>query len=337
MLSFSLFIFLTFFLIASRYIKLYSAINIFFIFLVSCFFSLNRQNNDYDGYVEIFKAPASYAEPGYVFLVNVIKIFNGDYNVLISLLGVLVFITFYRLLKYSNIIAFSMLCYMIFPMPIDITQVRNTIALMFFINALIDLSKSRLIISLLFVSISISFHFFGVVYFLIWIGLHFRYHPKFKVFILMLVLLSFALAPFLIPLLGSVSSLRTISYYLSSSLKIHSLIIWGVSLFVDLLLIDYFVKRIKIHVSESTMRFIIVLYSTLLLMLAFSSGLLFVDEFNRLFRTGYVLKYILVASIIPFLSLKNSLILISYVFFSVLVMGIYFTVMLNYDFILFGL
>lgn len=336
MLSFSFFIFLTSFLILSRYIKLYSAVNILFVFLVGCFFSLNRQNNDYDGYVEIFKDPASYAEPGYVLLVNIIKFFDGDHNTLIIFLGIFVFITFFRLIKYSNIIAFSLLCYMMFPMPIDITQVRNTIALMFFINSLIDLSKSRLIISFLFVLISISFHFFGFVYFLIWIGLHFRYHPNFRFFILTSVLFSFALSPFLIPLLGSVSSLRTISYYMSSSLKIHSLIIWGVSLFFDLLLIGYFQKKIRIK-NESTMSFIIVIYSALLLMLCFSSALLFVDEFNRLFRTGYVLKYILVASIIPFLSLKNSLILIFYVFFSALIMGIYFTLMLNYDFILFGL
>lgn len=309
---------------------------VFLIFVVTGLFIFNRQNNDYQGYVEIFDNPELYAEIGYVTLVNGIKFLGGSHESVLLALGFLVAFTLLRLEAHSRLIFVALICYFIFPMPVDITQIRNTFALFLFINSLLELSKGRLLFSLLFVLSGVSFHYLGVVYLLIWFALLFRRFRLFNFAVLFSFVISLISVPILIKYFGDSPAVRTFSYYMADDPKYHSFFIWGIPVVIDILLIFLFFKRYEFR-RNSGYQLIFIFESVIFISFAFLPGLLYVDEFNRLYRTMFILKYFLVALIIPLLDFKRACVLAFYALLSASILAFHYAALLDYDQVLFGM
>ena len=65
-------------------------------------------------------------------------------------------------------------------------------------------------------------------------------------------------------------------------------------------------------------------------------GLLILDEFNRVFRTLFIVKYLLFGIMIPRLSGPNQVILAMYTLLTSVAFGLFYAVSLDYDNILFN-
>ena len=106
---------------------------VFFGIAIFALFALNRQNQDYNAYVEIFNDPSGYTEPGYALVVDFLKAIGGGHDSMLLILAGGVLLTLYRLYsvlakhKYSYFFSF-LFFYYIFPLPIDIVQIRNTMS-----------------------------------------------------------------------------------------------------------------------------------------------------------------------------------------------------------------
>lgn len=320
-------------------IKQKSLINILLISAISLFFILNRGNHDYDGYVIIFENPDIYAERGYALLVNAIKLQGGTHNHILLILGFFIFFTLYRYSKISNYFSLALLCYFIFPMPSDIIQIRNTFLMLFLMNAIHAYIKEKYLLTFTLLTIGTSFHSLGLIYLIIFIIMVVKnlkiIHNHYYAFITILAIFAYG---FFLPMISTAlsgESSRNLSSYISDNTKIHSLIIWGGNIIIDLIIIQFFLNRLvqsTIHIN-----YIYAIKSIIVASLIFSAGLLYIDEFNRLFRNLFLLKYLLFVSIIPLLRKKHQLFLATYMLVSASAFGLYYSYGLDSDYILFNI
>lgn len=312
--------------------KLNSLILVFFIFVIFC---SNRQNQDYDAYVDIFNENELYAEVGYRWLIYFVRWIGGSHNTIICILGFLVGATIYRICRLTKYGSYFAILYLLCPMPVDIVQIRNSFLLMFFINALIELSLNNRVRSLIYISFVVLFHSLGVVYFAIWCVVHFRKWRLYNRLIAIGSVISFLIVPFIIGFLIRFFDTRTLSEYISTSVKFHSLIVWGGPYYLDLILILYLKRKIIIP-KEDVISTVGVFISALTFISVFSPLLLYLDEINRIFRNAMVLKYAIFVWVMPYVSRKVKYLLFVYLMLIALLLSIYYTHQLDYDYIVFG-
>ncbi len=312
-------------------------INYLLIIVIGSLFVFNRQNHDYEGYLRIFENPDGYVETGYALLVKFIKKFNGNHNHILMILGLLVSVTWYRLIKLSNYLGFALLCYMIFPMVIDIIQIRNTFSMYFLFNALIEYSKNRKTTTFLFLAIGSSFHHFGFIYFILFalmiIGKIPVIQSRYKIFFLLTMVISHKIIEPGLSVMENYQNARTFSSYVADELKVHSIIIWGLPVLMDLLLMTSFLKGSVKNKNEQFVKLILLCIS---LSLIFFGGLLYLYEFNRFYRTFFVLKYVIASLMLSSLKKTDRVKLIAYVLISASLFGLYYDFRLNYDYVLFN-
>ncbi|MBK5145045.1 EpsG family protein [Budviciaceae bacterium BWR-B9] len=314
--------------------KIYKLNLIIPIMLIGIIFSFNRQNQDYQAYLEIFKIPESYAEIGYISLVSIVKELGGSHETIVFFLGVLVAITFYRMAILTKLPALLIILYMIFPMPIDVVQIRNTFMVLFFINSLIDFYRSNIIRSSIFIFLCICFHSVGVLYLIFWTSLFFRNKKYFSYVIKIGIVLSFIIVPFAIKALLIYFNTRTLSAYISNDIKWHSIFIWGVPFLFDLFILKLMINKYLYDAERKKLARI--LYTILMVITLFMPFLLYVDEINRLFRNAVVIKYFLACIVLPSVPKLNRMIFISYLIAFAVIIGIYYVVQINYDYIIFS-
>lgn len=332
-----LFFVIGFFTFINSRLKTKKPINISLLILIGLFFALNRGNKDYDGYVIIFENPRAYAEPGYVLLIDIIKIFDGgNYNSVLLVLGIFVFATLYRYFNNFNIASLALLCYFIFPMPIDIIQVRNTFLTFFLLNSIFEYSEKKYIRSGIFLAIGSSFHFLGVVYIIPLLVVFVKDKKHFSKMVLLASVAFLLSAPFMIDFIAlSSEGIRNTQSYISKDNKFHSLFLWGSVLVVDLIVCNYFIKKV-LNCDVKTIDLINTLYAFMLASITLVGGLLILDEFNRVFRTLFIVKYLLFGIMIPRLSGPNQVILAMYTLLTSVAFGLFYAVSLDYDNILFN-
>lgn len=150
------------------------------------------------------------------------------------------------------------------------------------------------------------------------------------------LLLSFILVPLLIKILILIFDTRTLHAYISDTIKIHSLIIWGGPYLFDLFLISYIRKRITIsddHIKE----WINIVFSLLLFLSVFAPLLLYIDEINRIFRNALILKYLIMMSLAQYMNRKTRYLLYSYLLGFTFALSIYYTLQIDYNYIVFGI
>ncbi|HGT8671204.1 TPA: O26 family O-antigen polymerase, partial [Escherichia coli O26] len=96
--------------------------------------------------------------------------------------------------------------------------------------------------------------------------------------------------------------------------------------------------RKKIVITDlHTKQWIDIIFSLMLFLSVFSPLLLYIDEINRIFRNALLLKYLVMMSIAQYLSRPTRYILYSYLLLFTFALSIYYTLQIDYDYIVFGL
>lgn len=233
--------------------KVYSIVNgIFLVF----FISIRKETPDLDIYEKLYYLPESYkVEKGYIFLQNIFKILNLDFiffKISIAILTItLLYMGFYKLVKYPNGAMFIYMAYSFLEKPY--IQIRNALCIAIFINALPLIINNKKIKSALVILLSTFFHITGYFYFII-LGLSFFNITKEKLkkiccftLILSIILYFIDIVPILLKIsslnLGRISE-RIQIYFLSEEGRIHtgSLKLGVRSLFSPVLYICYYIK-----------------------------------------------------------------------------------------------
>ncbi|NHM30010.1 EpsG family protein [Neobacillus terrae] len=294
----------------------YFRLKIFPIILVSLFLMFNRGNNDYLGYLSIFFYPEGYAEPGYVFLVNMIKFFGGtSHNQVLWVLGILFIITLYRFAKHSKTINFVLLLYVIFPFVLDITQIRNTFMMLFVLNAFIEYFRGKKIRTLIWLLISSTFHFFGIFYIISFLLIGLKKEKSYYKLIILISLIGLFFMPALIRFGISYIPIPRIvdrlTVYTADTIKYSSLFIWGGILILDLIVFRLFIKRMDLTENNNKNQ-IQLIYDFMFTGLVFLGCVLFLFEFNRFFRNLFLLKYLLADYMLPSMTKNAKLLLVVY-------------------------
>lgn len=304
------------------------------IFLASALFATNRQNPDWLNYVAIFEQPELYAEVGYVLLVKLLKLLGLGHEGVVLVLAILVCLTFFRYLDYSSCISGAILLYLIYPMAIDITQIRNTFGLFFILNMLIEIERRNFVLALLCLAVAASFHYFFLSYLLLFLLIVTRGARYWSVAIVLSTSIALVLAPYVLSFVISIGVLRNIEAYLSQDIKYHSLLIWGAVLIADILCFgtirQYFMTPRLFSEKLSD-----ILFSTMVSGIPFLVGLLYVDDFHRFFRSLFLIKYLLASIMWPAISIQGRVLITLYLVLSVAVFGSYFNLQLGFDSILF--
>lgn len=309
--------------------------NILLVFAVFCAFSLNRQNQDYDAYKLIFEQPWGYSEPGYSFLVEAIKLLGGSHEHILIMLAVLVSVTLLRYLKYSPFVGFSLLLYVCFPMPVDVVQIRNTFATFFFLNAVLFIVDRRYFLAAFFCVVAISFHVFALLYTVLVFGALLRNIYGFKFLVFIGAATVGVSLPVLIPIFLASGLFRSIEFYISEQIKLGSFLVWGGGAVFDLFLIYLLGRRLEFQGEAG--RLVSVMIAVLTLGAAMSIGLLYIYEFNRVFRALIIVKYIFWSIVIPRLDYVRGGLLVFYLLLFASFFSLYYDSQLSFDYIIFDL
>ncbi len=310
-------------------------ITLLFLCSVSIIFvalSLNTQNPDYEGYIKIFDNPYLYTDIGYVKLIECLKFIGlGSHRYILVLLSLLIVFTFFRILKYAHMFGVFVLLYLLFLFPLDVTQIRNTFMVFFAINAFFYYFEKKKIRFILFILLQCSFHYLGILLLLLYpISLFMRGKRKITISILFFVL-SFIIMFFAKSYLYLIS-IRTLSSYISPTIKIYSLAIWGTPLFF-FIIITQFKKSIRNIINKDS--FLNYLYSFMLSMLCFLPLVVYFTEFNRVFRLSFLIILILSSYIFRYLNLTERLVLSLFLILLFSSFSLFYSYQLNYDWILF--
>lgn len=307
--------------------------------IILLLFSLFRGGYDYQGYLDIFDDPALYAEIGYVYLVEVIKYLGGSHNTIQLLTGTLVAITLYRFHASGRYFCLAIACYMVFPMPSDIVQIRSTLSMFFIINALPFIVERKLIFASIFMLIGCSMHYFGIVFVaVVLMGYFFNQaKPTRKIKITMAIGLgAMIFTPLVVNYLLSTGFARTLSAYQAETGKISSILMWGSIICLDVAILGLFVKKYFQNKNQENFSMINLLYGAIIFSLSFLPGVYYIFEFNRLYRSIFIVKYLLASYISTGLSKNDRIALWLYVGSMAGLVGLYYHLQLDYDSILFN-
>lgn len=286
------------------------------ILVVSVFLMFNRGNNDYQGYQQIFIWPEGYSEPGYSLLIKIIKLLGGtSHDHVLLVLGIFWFITFYRYSKYTKMFNFVLLLYVIFPFVLDITQIRNTFMMLFVLNALLDFFNNKKNRAFLLLIIGSTFHSFGIFFVVLFLLLLFKKGKSYYKWIAAFSIISVFLMPFIIQFAITVIPYQRIVdriiIYTADTVKVNSLIIWGGILVADLIVLSYFIRRID-STTAKNMKLIYLLFDVMFTSMIFLASVLYLYEFNRLFRMLFLVKYFLAVFMLPNMKRQSQFLLLLY-------------------------
>jgi hypothetical protein len=330
-----IFLFLPFiFLSINKDIKQSNFIGLLLLILLLLIFSFNNGNQDYKPYLDIFYNPETYSELGYLLLVNFVKFMGGSHSTIVFLTGVFLTITLFRVFKVFKV-NFSIICilYFIYPFIFDITQIRNTIMLFFVLNGLIEVYNNKMGRALVLILIGSFFHNFVIVYFLIISIYRFYKNSISKIFFVGLVLMLFLpfFFTFILPAVPIARVQSLVSNYLSNSVKIHSLIIWGVDYFIFITIAFYLCRYIssQYYCYNKSYDYIEFLFKILLIHIVFLGFLMYFFEFNRVYRNAFILRYLFIGACLPILPFRIQIKLAVYIFVNALVFSYLSTINLD--------
>lgn len=315
-----IFLFLPFiFFSINKDIKQSNNFGFLLLFVLFSIFSFNNGNQDYQAYLNIFDEPESYGEIGYLFLVNLVKIFEGSHSAIVFIVGLLLLFTFYRLIKnFKANLSIICILYFIYPFIFDITQIRNTIMLCLVMNGLIEIYNNKLTKGLFIILIGCFFHNFGIIYFLI-IFIYKSYNKNILKLFTVGVGLVFLLPIFFTFILPVIPILRVqalVANYLSDSIKLHSLVIWGVDYFI-FICIAFYLREYVAKKNGYNVKFyenVEFLFKILLIHIIFLGFLMYFFEFNRVYRNSFILKYLYLSVCLQYLPYRIKIKIAIYIF-----------------------
>lgn len=246
-----------------------------------------------------------------------------DYSVFLCLVVLFVYLVFYKWGKLCPEISYVILLYTLFVMFYDVIQIRNTIASFLILLGLYFCVKQKILATLLSCVVAIFFHRLSLLTGVLLIYLFFTRPNKYLkpsklelTSIIFFSLVGVVFGGYIVQLLSfRFSFFERLSLYLSSKVGLDSLIIWGgYSLFSLILLWFFGVKKILSN-SERKGKFteeviaISLLFRYSLFSIPFLGFLLYIDEFNRVYKLFYIINYLLFSFVKKELSNSNGIIL----------------------------
>lgn len=341
---------LTIFLVSILTRKFRGVPNIsYFIFLLQTILIIFFPNKpDYYNYKFSFDTGIKlYSEQGLAITGDVLKkVGLNDYRFLLIFLMIFIICSFYMWNKISKNIHIAIYLYSLYIMFYDVIQIRNTIACFLILMALylcIVGAKKR---SLLMCFLAFQFHKVAVILAFLVIYILFtskksdgKITSKELVFSIIILLTSTFWGYQIIGFLSGKSIyFSRLMYYQSSSLSLDSFIIWAGCQFMLIFLIwTYGIKYLRqVELNEvdfTRVRAVNVLFKFSMLGTSLSGFLLYLNEFNRIYRLLYITSYIIIALLAEYISSKNRRLLIS----NAIIMNVIFMMVsifrgLNFDF-----
>ncbi|MGL4861778.1 MAG: EpsG family protein [Cetobacterium sp.] len=267
------------------------------IILIIFFYSNNRWNNDYEAYSgSYFSSPELYAEKGYVILVELVKIINGNFNYILFLVSIFIIYTMYTSLKKSNLFLMCIF-YFIYPFILDLNQIRNTIMIFCIVNSLRLFNDKRKVLSYMFFIVAITFQKLGFIYIPFILFLKNKTIKFMYVFSILCYFLSFLVCSKLeeiLILLTRYGLLKGITMKLNiytRSFSFSTLILWTTIFLFDI----FFIKKLRGQKKEENLE---IYYKFLLYAGSLIPLFCVVAELNRIYRNIFFLKYIILLSLI---------------------------------------
>ncbi len=316
------------------------AFGILFLSILFILFGFNHGNNDYSAYLAIFYNPETYAEVGYVLLTQAVKYIGGNHNYIVLILGFIWTLTILRLGLYWKVnLSVFLLSYFIYPFLFDITQIRNTMMMVFVLNGMIAVAKNNYKTGLILAVAGAFFHNFGLFYIIIF--LLYKLNPKTSRKFWIISILLILTIPFLItnvvPILPFERVKIGVQSYLAQDIKYQSLLVWGldyiVYMFIATRILRYAVLNPNIRVvSEEQKNKIFVLYKFMIIHAIFLGFLVYFFEFNRIFRNAYIIRNLLLTALLPFMSFRTRIMVIMYLFVNPMVFSFLSTLNLDGDY-----
>lgn len=314
-------------------------LNYVFLLIVFALIATNTHNHDFYAYQYIFANPSVFTEPGYLLLVQALKILgaNSHESVLLAF-AILVILTFRKIANQTSYIYLVLFFYFLFLLPLDITQIRFGIASFVYLNAILYLSENKPKTAVFLGLISISFHIVMLIPFIILLFAILKLRKKsIAILTLFALFLSFVLFEYALKFaLSSYLPVRTLSAYVSENSKPFSLFVWITPILATLLVYSRFERSATIQQSESSLLYNIII-RVALISLIFSPGLMYLHEFNRIYRLVLMLLLINGVLLITHLKLSFKIYLFGYLLVLKAFFGLYYSFSLNYDFIYWGL
>lgn len=153
--------------INKKFLKFFQKICIVLFFIL---ISFNRDNSDYNAYVNIFNRGFNdgVREKGYLFFTESIKYFGGSYNIVPFTMGIFMIYVLFKKYKVKDK-ATLILIYALHNLIFDIIQIRNTFCVLFILSGIYLLQKNKNIGYLIYNLLAISFHKIGIIYLLFYI------------------------------------------------------------------------------------------------------------------------------------------------------------------------
>lgn len=288
------------------------------IVIVAPLLIFNRDNPDYYSYTQIFLNPEYYAEGAYSFLIWLIKLFGGNsHEQVLLVMGIFFILTLYRFTKYVKSMNLVLFLYVIFPFVIDVIQIRNTIMVLFVLNAIIEYINENKVRGIIYLILGSMFHNFGIIFIIAFLTIILIKRANYYKMIIVIGLLNFLFMPTIIKLLIQFVPIQRIGdrllLYLADTNKFQSLLSWGLLLVLDLLIFNIVVKNNNIEENNKRKKLIQLLYNFIFFGLAVYPCLLYLNEFSRFFRSMFIFKYLLLGCVLPYLNRDTKVILIFYV------------------------
>lgn len=282
-------------------------------------------NPDYIAYKQEFelRQGTSIAEPGIRLISAVLEKIGLNYFWLFQILAVIfILYTFVKWKKYSENICVVLFLYSQFIMYYDVIQIRNAIASFLILLSLFFVIEGKIFKCVLSVGAALFFHKFALIAGALSIYTYFISRKKNRTMQVIDITKSFLLAivigvfgKFIVDITAGIPTLSRLSAYVTNNLSIDSLIIWAG--YGGCLLIAVWTLGIKRALIAAENRGdtqkvlainILFKFSTFAVIL--SSFLLFIDEFNRLYRLFYLVLYTIVGMVYYDIEKKNRMILV---------------------------
>ncbi|MGL5931836.1 MAG: EpsG family protein [Cetobacterium sp.] len=288
-----------------------------FSILIIIIITNNKWSNDYEAYSGIyFEMPEIYAEYGYVILIKIIKFFNLRFS------SVLFFMSIFLLYLLKNIKNkyYILLLYLIYPLVLDLNQIRNTIMIFFIILSLESVYKNRTIKSYIYLIVSISIQSLGYVYIPFYLFFKNKKINTCYKYTGFLYILNTIICIFLYKILINIQRLsilnrvilRAIHY--SRSVSYSTLILWTGLFLVDIYIIQNLLKQNK-DGDNCFVYYKFILYSGSLI-----PFFAVVSELNRIYRNIFLIKYIYIFYLIEKNKIKPIRYFLLYFFINIILL-----------------
>ncbi len=275
---------------------------------------LTYENAYYTGYGPFY-------EQGFYYIKDILGFFGiNNYNFFLFLIAIFIIFVFYKWKKIIPNIYTVIFLYSLFCMYYDVIQIRYTIAQFLIVLALYFLIQEKKILCLLICFIAPQFHRMSLL--LVLILLYLLIMPPKKEYSLsyleLLVLSIFGFMSIFLskPLINFISSyipfLRRISSYMINYTSFDSLLIWAGYLLLVIIILYYFAVKKILNIANKNIilkRQVNTMYRFIFWGIAVMGLLIYMNEFNRAYRTFYLVAYLLYGKVRNQISKKNRIII----------------------------